>query len=646
MESDPARAYEQRKAELEARNQELDARERSLSALRGVTFLAAGGLGLFGGIRESVPLGVGAAVAFVAFVVAVVAHAILITKKAEIELRLSLVARGLSRVADTYEGLPDRGDKFAPEQHPYAKDLDLFGQRSLFQLLVTAETAAGQRALAEWLLAGASAKTVAERQEAARELAKRPDLREDLAVLARQARAKMPPDVLFAWGEAKGAFEAEGASPLAISARFLAPITVTLAILGWTLGPSMGLARHAWLLTMAIQLVAVLRTGVATERSLAAAASREEPLGRFSPVFRRIEETTFESALLTRCRTALLGANGDHANTSGNEAHPASSASAAMSRLQTILSFADLRHAGIFHLLIHLFTLWDLWCAVALEAWRARHGRRIRQWIEALATLEALASLATFAFEHPAYVFPEVSEGPPRFAADSLGHPLLPGARRVVNSVAFAKRDGSSRGAADPAEPAKQGKFNEANAPQALLITGSNMSGKSTMLRSIGTNAVLALAGAPVCATRLAMTTLDVRTSMRITDSLEQGVSHFYAELSRLKEITAASDAGSPVLFLLDEVLHGTNSRERQIGAKAVVKHLLAAGAIGAVSSHDLGLATLEEETRGDVKNAHFEEHVEGETMAFDYLLKPGVVTTTNALRLMRVVGLPIGDAE
>ncbi len=627
MESDPARAYEQRQAELSSRNKELDGRERSLSALRGVTFLAAGGLGLFGGLRSSVPLGVGAGVAFAAFVVAVVAHAVLITRKAEIELRLALVARGLARIADTYEGFADRGEKLAPEQHPYAKDLDLFGQRSLFQLLVTAETAAGQRALAAWLLAGATAKAVAERQAAVRELAAKPELREDLAVLARGARAKMPPDVLFAWGEAKGAFEGEGSVRLALAARFLAPITVTLAIVGWTMGAEIGLARHAWLVTLVVQVVAALRTGVATERSLAAAASREEPLGRFAPIFDRIERTPFESALLGRCRAALLGApevagaaaEGEHA---ASKARPAS---AAMGRLQTILSFADLRHAGIFHVIIHLFTLWDLWCAVALEGWRAQHGRRIRQWIEALATIEALGSLATFAYEHPDYVFPDVAEGAPRFAADTLAHPLLPRARRVANSVAFGKSEG---------------------APQALLITGSNMSGKSTMLRAIGTNAVLALAGAPVCAARLAMTTLDVRTSMRITDSLEQGVSHFYAELSRLKEITTASDAGSPVLFLLDEILHGTNSRERQIGAKAVVKHLLGMGAIGAVSSHDLGLATLEEETAGDVKNAHFEEHVEGETMAFDYRLKPGVVTTTNALRLMRVVGLPIGDAE
>jgi hypothetical protein len=610
----PAHAYERRQAELSAQNRALDGRERTLSALRGVTILAAGALGLFGGLRSSVPLGVASGVTFAVFLAAVVWHAVLITRKAEIELRLSLVARGLARIADTYETFPERGERFAPEQHPYAKDLDLFGQRSLFQLLNTAETAAGQGTLAAWLLSGASVKTVRERQEAVRELAARPDLREDLAVLAHDARAKMRPDVLFSWGEAKSVFEGDSSLRAALAARFLAPLTVTLAILGWTLGPALGLFRHAWLLALVVQLLVVLRTGVLTERSLAAASSREEPLGRYSPVFARVEETSFEGPLLSRCRAALAG----------SADHPVS-ASKAMAQLQRILGFADLRHTGVVHLIIHIFTLWDVWCAVALERWRDRHGKRIRTWIEALSAVEALSSLATFAHEHPDYAYPEVTEGAPRFAAETLAHPLLPRARRVANSVAFG--DGQS-------------------APQALLITGSNMSGKSTLLRAIGTNAVLALAGAPTCAARLVMTVLDVRTSMRITDSLEQGVSHFYAELARLKEITDAASAGSPVLFLLDEILHGTNSRERQIGAKAVVKHLLASGAIGAVSSHDLGLAALEEETAGVVKNAHFEEHVEDGKMAFDYRLKPGVVTTTNALRLMRVVGLPIGDAE
>jgi len=614
----PAIAYEQRQAELAKRGAALDARERTLSGLRGVTFLGAGALALFGGLRSSNPLLIGAAVTFTAFLAAVVAHALLITRKAELDQRIGLVKRGLARIADTYADFPERGERFAPEQHPYSKDLDIFGHRSLFQLLSTAETTAGQMTLATWLLSGASEKVVAERQAAVRELAGRADLREDIAVLAHDARAKLPPDLLFAWGEAKNAFDSGGAPSgslrIALATRYLAPVTVTLAILTSTMGDAMGPLRHAWIVALIVQLVVALRTGVITERALAAASSREEPLGRYAPLFARIEAASFEAPLLERCRLALAG-SGDGVG----------SASSAMSSLQTILSFADLRHAGIIHLIIQLFTLWDVWCAVAIEKWRARHGKQIRVWIEALSTLEALASLAAFAHEHPDYTYPVIKTGKPCFAATELGHPLLPRAKRIANSVALG--DGAGH-------------------PQALLITGSNMSGKSTLLRAVGTNAVLALAGAPVCASELSMSVLDVRTSMRITDSLEQGISHFYAELARLKEITTASEEGRPVMFLLDEILHGTNSRERQIGAKAVVKHLLEKAAIGAVSSHDLGLAALETETSGIVRNAHFEELVEGDKMTFDYRLKPGVVTTTNALRLMRVVGLPIGDAE
>ena len=168
------------------------------------------------------------------------------------------------------------------------------------------------------------------------------------------------------------------------------------------------------------------------------------------------------------------------------------------------------------------------------------------------------------------------------------------------------------------------------------------MSGKSTLLRAIGVNAVLALAGAPVCAERLQMTVLAVRTSMRLEDSLEHGVSHFYAELERLKRVVDSVNAGEHVLFLLDEILHGTNSRERQIGAKAVVLHVIGRGAIGAVSSHDLGLCQLEEASGGRVENVHFEELVEDGRMTFDYKLKPGVVTTANALRLMKLVGIDV----
>jgi DNA mismatch repair ATPase MutS len=269
--------------------------------------------------------------------------------------------------------------------------------------------------------------------------------------------------------------------------------------------------------------------------------------------------------------------------------------------------------------------MWDAHCALALDRWHARSGARLPGWLDALADVDALASLGAFAHEHPGYAWPSL-EAAPRLEAKGLGHPLIADDRRVGNDVRLA----------GPGE--------------AIVITGSNMSGKSTFLRAIGANAVLAGAGAPVCARSLAIGPLRVATSMRIDDSLEEGVSHFYAELRRLKAIvdraraaSTARPAGS-VLFLLDEILHGTNSRERVIGAVAVVRDLLALGALGAVTTHDVRITALEREMPDRVTNAHFEEQVEGDAMTFDYVLRPGVVQSSNALRLMRAVGLDVPD--
>jgi DNA mismatch repair ATPase MutS len=269
--------------------------------------------------------------------------------------------------------------------------------------------------------------------------------------------------------------------------------------------------------------------------------------------------------------------------------------------------------------------MWDAHCALALRRWKARAGRRLRVWLETLAETEALASLAAFADEHPEFAWPELA-AEPQLVATGLGHPLIAADRRVANDVRLA------------------------SGGRALVITGSNMSGKSTLLRALGANVALAAAGAPVCAAALRVGPLRVATSMRIADSLEQGVSHFYAELRRLKQVIdwarGAGGGGSdaPVLFLLDEILHGTNSRERIIGACGVVRELVAMGALGAVSTHDLGITALERELPGRVENAHFEEQVRGDEMTFDYVLRPGIVQSSNALRLMRAVGIDVGD--
>ena len=242
---------------------------------------------------------------------------------------------------------------------------------------------------------------------------------------------------------------------------------------------------------------------------------------------------------------------------------------------------------------------------------------------------EALASLATYAHEHPADPFPVITPGEPLFDASDLGHPLLPEATAVRNSVSIG---GTS--------------------PRVLIVSGSNMSGKSTLLRSVGLMQVLAWAGGPVCARAARLSPMRLRTVVRIDDNVLKGVSHFYAELQRLKETLDEADprrtaSGGPLCYLLDEILHGTNTRERELGARLVVKTLCRRGATGAVSTHDLSLASLEQDTDGAVQNIHFTESVQGGAMVFDYVLRPGPVQTTNALRLMRLVGIPLDwDAE
>jgi DNA mismatch repair ATPase MutS len=264
--------------------------------------------------------------------------------------------------------------------------------------------------------------------------------------------------------------------------------------------------------------------------------------------------------------------------------------------------------------------MWGVHCALAVEAWRARHGASVGAWLTAVGELEALCSLAGFAWEHPADVYPELEESEPRFEAESLGHPLIPEARCVRNDVALG------------------------GATRVLIVSGSNMSGKSTLLRAVGTNAVLALAGAPVRASRLRLSRLSVGATLRIRDSLQEGTSRFYAELVRLRDLVRIAEGPVPLLFLLDEILHGTNSHDRRLGAAAVVSGLVERGAIGLVTTHDLALSAVADEPALHAANVHFEDRLEDGEMRFDYRMRPGVVQTSNALALMRSLGLWSAD--
>jgi DNA mismatch repair ATPase MutS len=255
--------------------------------------------------------------------------------------------------------------------------------------------------------------------------------------------------------------------------------------------------------------------------------------------------------------------------------------------------------------------------AFAAEAWRHKHGRAVARWIHTLGEFEALLSLATYSYEHPSDSFPEFIEGPASFAGKELGHPLIASTQCVRNSVSI---EGETR---------------------VLLVSGSNMSGKSTLLRAVGINAVLAMAGAPVRAVGLRMTPLHVGASIQLNDSLQEGRSRFYSEILRLRAICSLAEGRPPVLFLLDELLDGTNSSDRLTGAAGVAHALVTSGAIGLISTHDLALTAIGDRIHA-LRNVHFEERIENGEMHFDFRLRDGVVTTRNGVALMRMVGLKV----
>ena len=637
--------YTIRRAELAALLAGFERRSNRLSTLRGLTFVTASGIGGYAMFEPMPQLGwLAFAIATAAFMALVIAHALLIARKNEIEQRLELVTRGVARLTGDASASPE-GARFEVADHAYSLDLDLFGPASIFQLVCVAQTAPGETTLAAWLSAPAAADTVHARQDAARELVRRHRFREDLAVLgvraaerefgataaAQPRRAKNQKkerekptrpvadpsravlhdaaEGLLSWAEAPPVLDRRGVA-LVAAARVLVPLTLALILAAQVFGAErLGVLRHAWILPLLAQVGVLLALRPALDAALTTVASREAPFGKYRGMLARIEAEELSAAHLAELRRRIGGASGHDA-------------SRAMGALQKIIGYADLRHNGIVHFIANTFLLWDVWCGVALDRWRGASGRHARAWLEALGEVEALSSVATFAFEHPGFVWPDVAAGEPHFEALGLGHPRIPDATRVVNDVALDR-------------PGK-----------ALLVTGSNMSGKSTLLRAIGVNTVLALAGAPVCAERLRLSILSVRTSMRIQDSLEHGVSHFYAELERLKGVVDKVNEDPSVLFLFDEILHGTNSRERILGARAILLHLIDRGAIGLASSHDLGLADLEEASGGRVTNVHLEELVVDGRMTFDFKLKPGVVTTANALRLMKLVGIAVNLPE
>ena len=543
--------------------------------------------------------------------------------------------RALARLDGKWAGTGEPGGRYLDPSHPYARDLDLFGPGSLFELLCTARTHIGEDTLARWLLAPAGPATARARQQAVSELCPRVDLREDLAVVAEDSRSGVDPVSLAAWGEAPGLLERGGlrAATRAFSALGLlgaaALAVYVLSLLGAvrTSVAASILLRDVFLVVLAVNATFLYRLHKRIAPVVVAAEEAAHELKLLSEVLLRLERESFQSPLLAALRASL-----------DTQGAPPSQRIRQLNRLMELLDSRD-------HLLVRLaepFVFWTTHLAFALEAWRRHSGPVVRRWLTATGEIEALCSLASHAFEHPDDTFPEFSDaggtacatiaspassdGQPALEAEAIGHPLIEEARVVRNDVRI--------GGATPA------------GPRVLVVSGSNMSGKSTLLRTLGVNAVLAQAGAPVRARRLRMSPLAVGASIRVTDSLQGGVSRFYAEILRLRQILDAAarpgPKGAPVLFLIDEFLHGTNSHDRRIGAEAVVRGLVERGAIGLITTHDLALADIAVTLGERAANVHFEDHIEDGRMVFDYAMRPGVVRKSNAIELMRSVGLEI----
>lgn len=584
-------------------------RERRVSLVRLLLIGAAIAIAFWKVAAALVPVAV--------FVALVVVHERIIRARKRAENGAAFYERGLERIDGTWQGKGDAGTEFADDHHPYAGDFDLFGRASLFELISIAVTSAGRARLARWLKEPSrDAREITSRQIAIQELRDNVALREEVTIASTEVTREIESAKLDQWS-AMAPVTVSGPErivaivlPAATVLLFLITLPSLVArLIGLThpeavlrLGIFANIPSWPMLLLIVATLLLARRLHPRIEPVITAVERAEPALALLSGVLARVERETFQCERLVALHDRLRGEE--------------TAASQEIEKLRKLVALLDARRNQFFAPFAVLL-LWTAHVALAIERWRVRSGSRIGEWIEAVGEIEALMSLASFAFEHPEFAMPEIVDSQPLFDAQALGHPLIPEDRRVTNDI---RLDDTLR---------------------LLVVSGSNMSGKSTMMRSVGIAAVLAMTGGPVCARNLRIAPTAVGASIRIADSLQENASRFYAEILRIRQVLELSKAG-PLLYLLDEVLAGTNSHDRRIGAEAIVRGLVERGAAGLVSTHDLALAQIAEGLAPRAANVHFEDHIEDGRVVFDYRMRPGVVTKSNALELMRSVGIEV----
>lgn len=494
----------------------------------------------------------------------------------------------------------DQGEEFIDLAHPYTSDLDVFGPHSMFQLISRASTVFGRQALARWMRTLATSKTVRERQEAARELAMMIDWRQSLQALGTlQAMEGESPERLRQWMQEPG-FVAQRPW-LRLLPWIMIPTLVVVVGL-----EAMAVLPFGWFVAvLGFNFVVNRIINGRVERIQAASKQRGRLLEAWSGMLAQVEGVKVQAHAMRQLQARL--------STQGR------SASQEIARLGRIVGNLEFRDSGFPHFVLNTAFYWDVGCMIALERWKQRLGERLLDWFEVIGEVEALGSLAAMRFAFPGWADAQVIDGGFLLEGEDLGHPLIPRQQRVTNPVSLLGNG------------------------TVWLVTGSNMSGKSTYLRTVGLNAMLALLGAPVCARSLRLSPLHIATSMRTVDSLEENTSSFYAELKRLQAVLQGVKTHPNALFLLDEILKGTNSRDRQAGARALVLQLHQLGGSGLVSTHDIELVDLASHLPAAIHNYSFNCTVSPDgKLTFDYTLTPGQCLSMNATALMRAMGIDV----
>lgn len=515
---------------------------------------------------------------------------------------IDINTKSIDRLEGKWVSFEDTGEEFVDEEHDYSYDLDIFGQGSLFQYINHARTSGGRKRLAYVLSNPFKRKEdIYERQEAIKELSNKRWWRQRLLAEGMTVEEKNKDNKdLIKWAKKKGSIYCKGWVKGII--RILPFITIISMITGYTFGLISPLIPTVLII---VQFLMGFLNSKNINREFNQVYKYKDEIKVYWKMLDRFEKAKFKSRYIIGLKNKLKNPKG----------YSAISQLKALDKLvERILN----RKNGLF-IPINVLTLWDYQCLVGLYKWKNQSGDMIQEWLEVVAELEALSSLALIGYDHPYWTMPEITEEKSVFISKELAHPLLIN-KQVSNSIKIE----------DPS--------------RIILITGSNMAGKSTFLRTVGINLVLAYSGTYICGEKLICSIMNLQTCMRISDNLEAGISSFYGELRRINNIVKASEMEEQVFFLLDEIFKGTNSYDRHLGAKMLLKQLYRNSAMGLVSTHDLELGELEKTTMGNILNYHFKEYYKDGKIHFDYKLRRGVSTTRNAIYLMKMAGVNIED--